>query len=209
VDVEFYRRRDARERQLARNKLGIPAATRLLVQVSGLEPWKGVRELLTAFVSLRSELATGAMLVLVGDGSMRGHLERDVDAADCADRVKIVGRVDQERVREWLMAANAFVLNTFRDPNPLAPIEAGFAKLPLLLSACAGNHDELLTPATGFSISDPSDPGGVLGRFFETESGQLSAMGEAAYENTARMFAIDSVCETLLEQLDTLVAGRG
>src|SRR5205085_6674311 len=62
VDGEFYRRHGARERQLARKRLGIPASTRLLVQVSALEPWKGVRELLTAFVSLRSELATGAML---------------------------------------------------------------------------------------------------------------------------------------------------
>jgi len=209
VDGEFYRRHGAGERQLARNRLGIPAATRLLVQVSALEPWKGVRELLTAFVSLRSELATGAMLVLVGDGSLRGDLERGVDAAGCADRVKVVGHVDHELVREWLMAADAFVLNTLRDPNPLAPIEASFAKLPLLLSARAGNHDELLTPSTGFSIADPSSPGGVLERFFETERGQLSAMGEAAYENAARTFAIDSVCTALLEQLDALVSGRG
>jgi glycosyltransferase involved in cell wall biosynthesis len=208
VDGEFYRRRDARERQLARNKLGIPASTRLLVQVSGLEPWKGVRELLTAFVSLRSELATGAMLVLLGDGSLRGNLERGIDAAGCADRVKVVGHVDQERVREWLMAADAFVLNSFLDKNPLAPIEASFAKLPLLLSARVGNHDELLTAATGFSIADPSNPGGVLERFFETEWGQLSTMGEAAYDNAARTFAIDSVCAALLEQLDTLVSGR-
>jgi glycosyltransferase involved in cell wall biosynthesis len=209
VDAEFYRRHGARERELARKRLGIPPSTRLLVQVSGLEPRKGVQELLTAFVSLRCDLAAGAMLVLVGDGSLRGNLERGIDAAGCADRVKVVGHVDQERVREWLMAADAFVLNSFYDPNPLAPIEASFAKLPLLLSARAGNHDELLTAATGFSIADPSNPGGVLERFFETEWGQLSAMGEAAYENTARTFAIDSVCAALLEQLDTLVSGRG
>ena len=209
VDGEFYRRHGARERQLARKRLGIPASTRLLVQVSALEPWKGVRELLTAFASLRSELATGAMLVLVGDGSLRGNLERGVDAAGCADCVKVVGHVDQELVREWLMAADAFVLNTFRDPNPLAPIEASFAKLPLLLSARAGNHDELLTPSTGFSIADPSYPGGALERFFKTEWSQLSTMGEAAYENAARTFVINGVCAALLEQLDTLVSGRG
>ena len=209
VDGEFYRRCDARERQLARNRLGIPASTRLLVQVSALEPWKGVRELLAAFLSLRCDLVAGAMLVLVGEGSLRSDLERDVDAVGCGDRVKVVGHVDGELVREWLMAADAFVLNTFRDPNPLAPIEASFAKLPLLLSARAGNHDELLNPATGFSIADPSNPGGVLERFFETEWSQLSAMGEAAYENTARTFAIDSVCAALLEQLDTLASGAG
>jgi glycosyltransferase involved in cell wall biosynthesis len=209
VDGEFYRRHDARERQLARKKLDIPVSTRLLVQVSALEPWKGVRELLTAFVSLRSELTTGAMLVLVGDGSLRGNLQQSLDAAGHADRVKVVGHVDQELVRQWLMAADAFALNTFRDPNPLAPIEASFAKLPLLLSARAGNHDELLTAATGFSIADPSNPGGVLERFFETEWDQLSRMGEAAYENAARTFAIDSVCTAFLEQLDALVSGRG
>lgn len=208
VDGEFYRRHGAWERQLARDKLGIPASTRLLVQVSNLEPWKGVRELLTAFVSLRSDLAAGAMLVLVGDGTLRGDLKQVLDTAGQADRVKVVGHVDQERVREWLMAADAFVLNSFLDKNPLAPIEASFAKLPLLLSARAGNHDEVLTQATGFSIADPSNPGRTLERFFETERGQLSAMGEAAYENIARAFAIDSVCAALLEQLDTLVSGR-
>ena len=76
-------------------------------------------------------------------------------------------------------------------------------------SARAGNHDELLTAATGFSIADPRNPGGVLERFFETEWGQLSTMGEAAYENAARTFAIDSVCTALLEQLNALVSGRG
>lgn len=204
VDDSFYLRRDVGERARARVALGISDNLLIIVQISQLEPHKGVMQLAAAFLALHSNSSTPLLLVFVGEGSLRSELFILTQHAPAGKCVMLTGHIDRQRVRLWLMAADAFALNTFRDPNPLAPIEASFAELPLLLSLRAGNHPELVSKETGFSIEDCDSPGPALARLLATPIAKLRLMGANARQVAEAGFAPDKVAIQLLEDLEQL-----
>jgi len=205
VNERFYQRTSETERLAARRKLGIRDGVRLFLQVSQLESRKGVVELATAFLRVASTTAVDCQLSIVGTGSLADSLLQTVEQAKGHGSVVLPGHLHGDGVRLWLMAADVFVLNTFRDPNPLGPIEASFAALPLLLSTRAGNHDELINDDTGFSIRNASDPSTELDQMLRTPLAQLRDMGRCAQENARERFSADAVAKRLLSQLRVLV----
>jgi len=184
----------------ARRKYALPTSGRVLVQVSALTPRKGVLELARAFLSLPPEERSAATLVFVGDGESRDELAAVAVAS--GGSIRLLGQLAAGAVREVLWAADAFVLNTRQDPNPLAPIEAAAAGLPLVLSCKAGNVAELVgSSATGWVIGDPADPSEALRKALAAPPEQLAEMGRRAAELARSRFAAPAVARSLLRQL--------
>ena len=101
-----------------------------------------------------------------------------------------------------LWAADAFVLNTHLDPNPLSAIEAAAAGLPIVMSAAAGNIREVVEARqTGFVIRDPADPADVLRSALAASDDQLAEMGARAAELAHSHFDASAVAKSLLKQL--------
>ncbi len=74
---------------------GVPGPT--LGFVGGLRPWHGV-EILPELLARLSERHPGARLVIVGDGPLRGELEREFRKRGLQRRVTITGALPHERV---------------------------------------------------------------------------------------------------------------
>ncbi len=200
VDGVFFTRRNADERTRARKELGLAAGEPVILQVSQLTGRKGVIALARTFAALPDSVRRSARLSVVGTGPLEPELRRI--AADSAGRIIVAGSASIEGVRTWLMAADWFILNSSLDPNPLSPIEASFAALPLLLTRQAGNFGELLLPGeTGFEINDPADPSSALMLAMTTPPDRARRMGEAAFENVKANFDIASVANNLIDQL--------
>lgn len=206
VNEIFYRRVGDDERNIARNELGISMETKVLLQVSRVVDIKGVSELVNSFLKVSDELAgNNSILVVLGSGPMLEELKSRVSERGASKKVMFLGHVDENQVRRWLMAADWFVLNTKRDPNPLTPIEASFAGLPLLLSVRAGNHDELLLESkTGYPISNPSDPSDALRQAIMCSREEERRLGLGAMNNVQAEFARKSVARSLIEQINAL-----
>jgi glycosyltransferase involved in cell wall biosynthesis len=171
----------------------------VLVQVSALTNRKGVLELAKALLALSPAERRGARLLFVGDGDLRVELE--ALAASAPDAIRVLGQLPPEEVRRVLWAADAFVLNTRRDPNPLSAIEAAAAGLPVVMSAAAGNICEVVeTPNAGFVIQDPADPSPELRLVLAASGAQLSEMGARAAANAQR-FDATAVARSLIDQL--------
>jgi glycosyltransferase involved in cell wall biosynthesis len=203
VEGAFFTRENGDERQEARRELGLSADEKVLVQVSQLSARKGVIPLAEAFLRLPDHLRQVARLVFVGSGLEEAELRKMADAS--GGRVVVAGSVPAEGVHRWLMAANWFVLNTWLDPNPLAPIEASFAALPLLMTHRAGNFEELLREGhTGFGIADPADPTPALRLALETPPERAALMGEEARANARENFDIHRVATNLVDDLVAL-----
>jgi len=101
-----------------------------------------------------------------------------------------------------LWAADAFVLNTRRDPNPLSAIEAAAAGLPVVMSAAAGNIRELVEASnTGFVIRDPGDPSEALHAVLAASDAELAEMGSRAVELVRSQFDASAVARSLVKQL--------
>jgi glycosyltransferase involved in cell wall biosynthesis len=199
IDAKFFTRPTAGARSESRRALGLEGEGRVLVQVSALTDRKGVLELAKSFLALPSNERRGARLLFVGDGERRADLE--ALAASAPDAIRVLGQLPPEQVRRVLWAADAFILNTRRDPNPLSAIEAAAAGLPILMSAAAGNICEIVeTPNAGFVIQDPSDPSPELRLVLATSDTQLSEMGARAAANAQR-FDATAVSRSLIDQL--------
>lgn len=201
VDSEFYRTARTLEKDQMRKKLGLPLDTTIFVSVAQLDEHKGVRELVAAMLQLEAGLGH-SMLALVGEGPLRGELEavRRTEKAD----ICLAGQQNAAGVRAYLAAADAFVLATKRDPNPLAVIEAAFAGLPLLVSHKAGNVRELVRD--GFSgmvipaIDSPSIAA-VLARFCRLGEAERRRLGIGATELADAGFKREAVVQDFVAAL--------
>ena len=200
IDAGFFSRTSASGRQDLRRQLGLGAEDRLLVQVSALTARKGVLELARAFLGLSAEERKGAKLLFVGEGDRRAALESLASGSNGA--VRLLGQLPPEEVRRVLWAADAFVLNTHLDPNPLSAIEAAAAGLTIVMSAAAGNVREVVeAKQTGFVIRDPADPTDALRLVLAATDAQLAEMGARAAELALSQFDAPAVAKSLLKQL--------
>jgi len=197
VDTEFYRPAAAEQKASTRRALGLPTQGRVLVQVGALTERKGPLPLARAFLGLPAAVRADAVLLLVGTGPQEAALQ--ALAASSAGALRLLGQRDPAGVREALQAADAFVLNTFLDPNPLSPIEAAACGLPLVLSAKSGNIDELITgPGLGCAIADPSAPGAALRNALGWSASQRAAYGAAARQIAERDFSPAALARRLV-----------
>jgi len=200
IDAAFFKRPSGDARSQARQKLGFPGESRVLVQVSALTERKGVLPLAKAFLGLSYADRAGACLVFVGAGEQRSELEGL--AAQSAGSIRLLGQLPPEEVRQVLWAADAFVLNTRLDPNPLSAIEASAAGLPIVMSAAAGNIREVVeTPNTGFVIRDTKDPSEALRAVLSASDASLVEMGARSAEIARTQFDAFAVARSLVRQL--------
>jgi glycosyltransferase involved in cell wall biosynthesis len=200
IDARFFARPSVGVRAEARRALGLGGEGRVLVQVSALTDRKGVLELAKVFLSLPSIDRRDARLLFVGEGERRAELEALAGASSGA--VRVLGQLPPEEVRRVLWAADAFVLNTKLDPNPLSAIEAAAAGLPVVMSAAAGNVREVVEASdTGFVIRDPLDPVEALRSVLVASDARLADMGARATELARTKFDAPAVACSLVKQL--------
>ncbi len=98
--------------------------------VGRLEPYKGVSDVIRAFVSVPAP----AQLVIVGDGSQRDELAVLATTLGIGDRVKLTGAVDDDELHRWLRTGRVFVSMSEREAFGMAPMEAAAAGARLVLS---------------------------------------------------------------------------
>jgi glycosyltransferase involved in cell wall biosynthesis len=200
IDAAFFKRPSSDARAQARQKFGVEGEGRVLVQVSTLSDRKGALELAKSFLGLPIAERLGAKLLFVGDGDQRSQL--DALAAGSGGTLRVLGQLPPEEVRQVLWAADAFVLNTRLDPNPISAIEAAAAGLPVVMSAAAGNVREVVEiPQTGFVIRDPSDSSEALRAVLSASDAQLAEMGARAAELARTQFDAPAVARSLIKQL--------
>jgi len=199
IDARAFARPSDTCRADARRSLGLEGQGRVLVQVSALTERKGVLDLARAFLALGPDERRGARLIFVGEGDRRTELASLADGS--AGTIRVLGQLPPAEVRRVLWAADAFVLNTRLDPNPLSAIEASAAGLPVVMSAAAGNIREVVEePRAGFVIRDPADPSEALRGVLGATDQQLAEMGARAAAN-ARRFDAPVVARSLIQQL--------
>lgn len=200
IDTSLFALPENTTRQLWRSRLGINHQGVILIQVARLDAVKAPIELAEAFLSLPFEYRQRAKLIFVGDGSLIDTLRSRAEASEGS--IIITGNVDASRVREWLWASDIFVLNTKRDPNPLSPIEASSASMPILLSHLAGNVKELVDEhVTGWIISNPDSPKNELMHAIDCPSHIRVNMGKNALAHVVSTYDVKTVSKNLLKQL--------
>jgi glycosyltransferase involved in cell wall biosynthesis len=119
VDVELFGKLPMRAG--ARAELGVPPDAFAMCFTGTIRPWHGLDVALRALAHLPQQY----MLVVAGDGEIRGELEALAGSLNVAERVRWLGHVAHERVPTVLAACNVALA-------PYPPLEH-FAFSPLKL----------------------------------------------------------------------------
>jgi glycosyltransferase involved in cell wall biosynthesis len=111
------------DRSSARATLDLPADRPIVLWVGRMVPVKGLTHLLEAMAtpSMRS---VKAVLVLVGDGPLRGSLEAQARRLGLGDSVRFAGSVDHAALPTWYRAADLTVLPSLSEGIPNVLMES-------------------------------------------------------------------------------------
>jgi glycosyltransferase involved in cell wall biosynthesis len=140
----------------ARDRLGVPGDLPLLLTVRRLEPRMGLERLLMAGRELvRSH---NIVLAIVGTGSLEARLRRICRDLGLGGRVRFVGQVADDELRDWYRAADLFVLPTIAyEGFGMATVEALASGTPVV-GTPVGATPELLRPLDPRLIARNSEP---------------------------------------------------
>lgn len=144
VDLQLFR---PIEREAMRRKLGFSRAT--LVSVGHLIPRKAHDLVIQALPRLAE-----TDLVVIGDGPERGALDALARESGVGDRVRFVGAVAQDELRNYYGAADALVLASSREGWANVLLESMACGTPVVASRAGGSPEVVSAPEAGVLMAE-------------------------------------------------------
>jgi glycosyltransferase involved in cell wall biosynthesis/SAM-dependent methyltransferase len=196
--------RPVEDRAALRRRLDLPAGGPLLVTVRNLVPRMGLDDLIRAMAKVSAAFPE-AMLLIGGDGPLRGDLERLAEAAGVAARIRFLGYVPEERLPDVLGAADLFVLpSRMLEGFGLVTVEALACGTPVV-GTPVGATPELLGPLGAGLLLAGVGPAplseGILARLRADAADPAAA---AALRRACREHALTYDWERAVEALESL-----
>ena len=130
-----------------------------IICVASLKDYKGHTYLLRACSQLKDRQIE-FRCQLVGDGEMRGQIERDIVELGLTDYVNLLGFQPRHRVRELLTEADVMALPSIVTPSgkkegiPVALMEALAVELPVVATSISGIPELIEDGKTGLLVSE-------------------------------------------------------
>jgi len=183
VDVDRFARVTPAETAAFRARYGIADGTLVIASVGRLVEQKDYPTQLRAFAQAAPRIAGPAVMLLVGDGPLRGEIEALARELGIADRVIFAGHLDQ--VPAALRAVDLFVLASKFEPYGVALLEAKAAGAAIVATR-VNEVSEILDEgdaggATG-RLVPPEDPAAMAAAFVElgNDAAARRALGQRA-----------------------------
>ena len=125
------------DRRVVRSKWGISESDKLIIAVGRLTTQKGFHILIKAFPLILRKYPN-ARLMIVGDGWMRGELERLAYELGVRDKIIFTGFVSDQELVALLKSADVMVIPSLYEPFGITTLEAMAAKVPVVVSQVGG-----------------------------------------------------------------------
>ena len=198
-------------RQVARERLGVPADRFSVALVGRLSDWKG-QDVLARALAEPTLAEIGAIGLVAGDAAP-GHeeaaarLDRLASELGVEDRLLRLGfRDDVETV---LGASDALAVPSTRpEPLGLVALEGAMAGLPVGASNHGGGTEIVRHGTTGYLVvpGDARELAGAL-RVLADDPGKAGQMGHAGSGEVTARFGLDRMLDELQSAYDRLAAG--
>jgi glycosyltransferase involved in cell wall biosynthesis len=176
--------RPRRTRAEARESLGLPAESRLVLYFGFIKPYKGVVHLIDAAPQLKERFGDGLQVLIVGDiyGEKQPYYDR-IAASGADDIIKLVdGFVPDEIVEDYFLAADLAVLPyVSATQSGIVQIAYNY-DLPVVSTDVGGLPEVVLDGRTGFIVPPGDSPAlaDAVVRFFDEDcaAGFAAAVAE-------------------------------
>ena len=113
----------------------------VIIAAGTLEPWKGFEDLIYAFKKLLNH--TKAKLIILGDGSLRKNLEKQINNLEINEHVKLKGSVANPL--KYFSRSDVFALSSHVEGMPNVLIEAMMAGCTPVSTCCDTGPKEILS----------------------------------------------------------------
>ena len=142
-------------------------------------------------------------IMIVGYASNKGYsgnkseFEQMISDSQFSDRVELIPEVPHDKVVEYLHQADAFVMTSFQEGQPVSAMEAACCGLPIFSTRCGGVED-YVTDEMGrlFSIVDVERFAWSLKSFLE---GEIAFDSSTIRENVVHKFGKESFAKNMTD----------
>lgn len=199
VDTEVFVPGD---REVARERLGIPRDALVLIGVGRMVPVKRYDRVVDAVALLRGRVARPLVLMLVGQGPEVPLLRARADALGIADVLRLDGYCDGNALHERLVAADVQVCTSEFENWSIALLEGLACGLPVVGTPRGGTPDLLrqVDPRLILPSTEPAD----LARVVEELAGDPSSSADISAR--ARAVAMQYGWERTVDRLEGALA---
>jgi glycosyltransferase involved in cell wall biosynthesis len=190
-----------------------PGEPFVFLAVGALNENKGFDRLLRAFAqafggrndpSSLPDAPASPVLRIGGDGPLRDALPSLAAELGIGDRVRFLGHLTREQVRDEMWRAHALVVASHSETFGLVLIEALATGLPVIATRCGGPED-VITPEVGFLVDrdDPADLARALDDVRRSRPGPPSRLREHA----VRRYAASAIAARLNQAYREVIDG--
>ena len=178
---------------------------KLLLCPARLHPSKGLLEFVQQIAAFGKN--RNYTLLIAGEGPLKSDLERL--SKQCGLDIRLIGQLSPEDLRIAYDAADAFILPSKSDPNPLSCIEASWHALPLFISNHVGNYPEVVSEGVNgfvFSYDHRDEAIKKWDAFLAMDNEWYSNARQYSRRNAESNFSPDVVTQRIISEFETIVA---
>jgi len=177
--------------------LVLPDSARVMLGLGRLVPQKGYDVALHAFAAIR-ESHPDAVLVIVGEGPERAHLERIRQELGLGESVQLPGRAGD--VAAWLDRAELLLHPARWEGFGLVLLEAMLASLPVVATDVSAIPEIVANDVTGLLV--PADDAGALTAALDRlvrDPALATRLGEAGLARARGEFSVERMATATAE----------
>ncbi len=148
-------------RDEARCKLGLPMDAKVLISVGGLVERKGFHRVIACLPALCKQFPNLYYLIVGGasaEGNIEARLRQQTAELGLQERVRFLGIVPPEQLKNPLSAADVFVLATGNEGWANVFLEAMACGLPVVTTQVGGNAEVVCHPELGILTPFGDEP---------------------------------------------------
>lgn len=175
------------------------------ISVGRMEANKGFEHLLRALAIIKGALGSDWSWALVGEGSIKDHLQSVAQQLGLGAHVIFTGRLSETELHSLYALCNLFAHPTLYEGSSLVTLEAMAHGLPVVASAVGGIPDKVIEGETGFLVK-PGDEAELASKvlWLATHPQERAVMGKRGAHLAADKFSWECVAaqtESLFQAL--------
>ena len=142
--------RIAVSREKARRKLGLHGT--VILSAGRLVPWKGFSSVIDSMPRVIENIPD-ARFYIIGDGPEKSKIKSQISNLGLGERILLLGKLSQDILFQYLVAADIFVLNTAYEGFSHQILEAMAFGVPVITTNVGGNAEIIENGINGMLVS--------------------------------------------------------
>jgi glycosyltransferase involved in cell wall biosynthesis len=207
IDPMRYHVPSPEERSQARRRFQLADSDRVAVFVAQMVDWKQPDAAVRALAHARNCGATGAKLILCGEGPFLGEVRSLAASLGVEGDCRFLGWTDP---REAYQASDFLVLPSRSEGFALVCVEGMLSGLPVLRTRCGGCDLQIIEDETGWAV-DVGDEAALFEKFLGAvrDPERTRRCGAAARAHAMTNFTEDKFLEAMTRVYTSLLGVKG